>query len=219
VLKTHLPQLEAVWGKRQWDLKNATGVSIWKDRDLTSWVRANPRTALPFLSVGAGTLSAVWAQQVPFLKALLEARQPFMAAFDWGGSPPRYAPEHVRRDRLMPAVHPDRMAFATRDYWAEGKVHYSSGGSINTGLSWDPQTVVDTPERLEVAGRFGGAVTIRNAQQFKLKPGEHVTWAWARGRHGKPRTGEAAADEHGLVTVPGVGHGKLILTRAPAKAP
>jgi len=44
VLKTHLPQLEAVWGKRQWDLKNAAGVSIWKDRDLTSLVRGSHGT-------------------------------------------------------------------------------------------------------------------------------------------------------------------------------
>ncbi|MBM4032448.1 MAG: hypothetical protein FJ291_11765, partial [Planctomycetes bacterium] len=64
-LKTHLPQMEAVWGKREWDLKTASGtgvppVSIWRDRDLTAWVRANPKASLPFLSIGAGTLSPVW---------------------------------------------------------------------------------------------------------------------------------------------------------------
>jgi hypothetical protein len=216
VLKTHLPQMEAVWGKQQWDLKNAAGVSIWRDRDLTAWVRANPKASLPFLSIGAGTLSAVWARQVPFMKALLEARQPFIAEFDWGGSPPPYAPEYVRRDRLMPAVFPDRMEFASRDYWADAKVHYSSGGSINTGLSWDPQSVVDTPDRLEVEGRFGGTVTLRNAQRFRPKPGEKVAWVLDTGQRETKRTGEAAADEHGLVTVPGLRSGKLILTRAGA---
>jgi len=212
-LKTHLPQLEAVWGKRQWDIKNAAGVSIWKDRDLTARVRANPKVSLPFLSIGAGTLSPVWTQQVPFMKALLEARQPFISEFDWGGSPPRYAPEYVRRDRLMPAVVPDKIEFASRSYWAEGKVQYSSGGSINAGLSWDPQTIVDTPDRLEVDGRFGGAVTLRNAQQFRLKPGEKVAWVLDTGRRETKRTGDAAADEHGLVTIPGAGQGKLVLTR------
>jgi len=215
-LKTHLPQMEAVWGKREWDLKTAAGASIWKDRDLTAWVRAHPTAALPFLSIGAGTLSPVWSQQVPFMKALLEVRQPFIAEFDWGGSPPRYGPDYVRRDKPMPAVHPDRMEFATRNYWAEAKVLYSPGGSINTGLSWEPKSVVDTSERLEIEGRFGGAVTIRNAQRFKPKPGEKIAWTLDTGRREANRTGEAVADEHGLVTIPGLGQGKLILTRAGA---
>ncbi|MBM4042000.1 MAG: hypothetical protein FJ290_26190 [Planctomycetes bacterium] len=218
-LKTHLPQMEAVWGKREWDIKTAAGASIWKDRDLTAWVRANPKAALPFFSIGAGTLSPVWAQQVPFMKALLETRQPFIAEFDWGGSPPRYGPEYVRLDKPMPAVNPDRMEFASRDYWAEAKVHYSSGGSINSGLSWDPQAIADAPDRLEIEGRFGGAVTLRNAQHFRLKPGERAAWVLDTGRRETRRAGEATADEHGLVTIPGLAHGKLILTRADARNP
>jgi hypothetical protein len=218
-LKTHLAEMEAVWGKREWDLKNAAGVSIWKDRDLTSVVRNNPNKRLPYFSIGAGTLSAVWRQQVPWMKALLEIRQPFVAEFDWGGSSPRYAPDYVRRDRLMPAVMPEKMEFAARDIWTEAKVHYSSGGSINTGLRWDPNTVVDAPDRLEIEGTFGGAVTFRNVRQFKTTPGEKVRWLVSTGPHEKPRAGEATADDHGLVTIPGVRSGKITVTRADARQP
>jgi hypothetical protein len=212
-LETHLSWMEAVWGRRAWDLPTAAGISVWKDRDLTSVVKAGPELALPFLSIGAGTLSPVWRQQVPFLKALLEARQPLRAEFDWGGSPPPYAPDHVRRDGLLPAVFPERMEFADRDYWMDAAVKYSSGGSINAGLRWDPRTVVDAPDRLEVTGRFGGAVTIRGARRFKPRPGEEIDWIVETGPHREKRLGRVKADARGLVTIPGVGEGRIVLTR------
>jgi hypothetical protein len=212
-LTTHLPKLEAVWGKRQWDLKTAAGVSTWKDRDLTSLVRGSPDKRLPFFSIGTGTLSAVWRQQVPWMKALLESRQPLVAAFDWGGSPPPYAPEYVRRDQLMPAVQPEKMKFAEGDIWTEAKVHYSSGGSINTGVTWKPESVVDTPDRLELEGQFNGTVTFRNVQRFKPKPGERVTWTVETGPHGQKSTGEVTVDPSGLITIAGVRRGKIIITR------
>jgi len=212
--ETHLARMEAVWGRRTWDLRTAAGKSVWEDRDLTSMVKADPAPALPFFSIGAGTLSPVWRQQVPFMKALLETRQPMIAEFDWGGSPPPYAPEYVRRDGLLPAVFPERMEFAERDYWKDAAVHYSSGGSINAGLRWDPRTAVDAPDRLEVQGRFGGAVTIRGARRFRPRPGEEIAWTLEIGPHGEKRQGRAKADANGLVTIPGVGEGRIILTRA-----
>jgi hypothetical protein len=212
-LETHLSRMEAVWGRRSWDLRTRAGISVWKDRDLTSVVKAGPELALPFFSIGAGTLSPVWRQQVPFLKALLDARQPLIAEFDWGGSPPPYAPDHVRRDGLLPAVFPERMEFADRDYWKDAAVKYSSGGSINAGLRWDPRTAVDAPDRLEMEGRFGGAVTIRGARRFKPRPGEEIAWIVETGPHREKRQGRAKADARGLVTVPGVGEGRIVLTR------
>jgi hypothetical protein len=211
-LRTHLPEMEAVWGKQAWAVKTVGGKSIWSDRDLTSLVLSNRRQRLPFLSIGAGTSSAVWAQQNPFMKALLEARQPFIAEFDWGGSPPRYGPTYVRRDQLMLAQHPAKMDFADRDYWAKAKVGYSSGGAINSNLSWQPDGVIDTPERLEVAGDFSGAVTLRNARQFVLIPNEKVRWTLDTGQRDK-RGGEAAADQDGILTIPGLSRGKITITR------
>ncbi len=213
-LPTHLTEIEAVWGRREWNLPAASGAVIWDDRDLTSVVRRSPRRTLPFLSIGGSTLRPVWCQQVPFMKALLEARQPFIAEFDWGGSPPRYAPDYVRRNCVAPAVHPTRMAFADRDYWKDAAVHYSSGGSINSGLHWDPQTVLDTADRIQVRGRFGGAVTLRSARLFRPEPGEEVSWVLEIGPHRERREGRAQADAHGLVTVPGVGQGTLTIIRA-----
>jgi hypothetical protein len=145
---------------------------------------------------------------------MLESRQPLVAAFDWGGSPPPYAPEYVRRDQLMPAVQPEKMKFAEGDIWTEAKVHYSSGGSINTGVTWKPESVVDTPDRLELEGQFNGTVTFRNVQRFKPKPGERVTWTMEAGPHGQKSTGEVTVDRNGLITIAGLRRGKISITRA-----
>jgi len=213
-VQTHLARMEAVWGRRQWNLPTPAGMSIWDDRDLVRFVQRDPRQAMPFLSIGAGTTSAVWPRQARFMKALLAARQPFIADFDWGGSPPRYAPLYVRKDRLMPAVNPDKLPFADREYWAAEKIVYSPGGSINTALTWNPQTVVDTPQRLEVEGAFNGTLTLRNAQRFRPTPGQRLRWTLEGPQRDKP-SGQVVVDEHGLVTIPGVGRGRLILSLAP----
>ncbi len=225
VRKTHLGALQAVWGRTEWTLKTAEGKSIWDDRNLVAFVQAHPKLDLPFLSLGSGSMHYTWPAENAFLKALLAAHQPFWTGFTWGGEPPRFGPLYVRRDRLYLAAAPTeadlaRANWAQHDRWTKGALGYWSGGEINTGLGWDVNDIVDTGDRLEVTVTGGGGeLAVRNAQAFKLAAGEKVRWELRS--QGRPTTsGEAAADENGLLVLSGVGRGRLIVTRgAPANPP
>ena len=60
------------------------------------------------------------------------------------------------------------------------------------------------------------SITIRNVQEFKLKPGEKVRWEVKTGRRDDP-SGTASADADGLLTIANLTlRGRLIVTRASA---
>jgi hypothetical protein len=217
--RTHLKAMEAVWGRKQWDLKTAAGRSIWRDRDMVAFVAAAGGRHLPFMSLGTGSQHATWPQENALLKALMAARQPFRTDFTWGGQAPHFGPTYVRRDRLMLAPVPtqsdlNKTPWYKDAHWQQAVTGYWGGGlaTINMGLSWQIDDIVDTPERLEVSGSAAGRVTLRNVQAFKLAPGEKVRWQIKTGRHGKQPAGEASADDGGVLTLPGF-RGRLIVTR------
>ena len=56
-------------------------------------------------------------------------------------------------------------------------------------------------------------MTIRGARLFMPRPGEEIAWLVEIGPHREKRQGRAKADAHGLVTIPGVGEGRIVLTR------
>ena len=90
-----------------------------------------------------------------------------------------------------------------------------SRGTISSGAV--PTDVVDTQDRLELTAQIFGNVTVRNAQQFTLKPGENVRWQVKTGRRNDP-SGVATAGADGLLTIAGLGlRGKLIVTRMTAE--
>lgn len=219
-LRTHLKALEAVWGKKDWDLKTTDGKSIWKDRDMVAFVAAHPELHLPFMSLGTGSQHSTWPQENALLKALMVARQPFRTDFTWGGQAPHFGPTYVRRDRLMLAAVPTegelkKTSWYNDAHWQQSATGYWGGGRamINMGMRWEIDDIVDTPDRLEVSGYASGRVTLRNVQAFRLKPGEKVRWEVKTGRRAQDKSGAAAADEHGLLTVPGF-RGRLIVSRA-----
>jgi len=222
--RTHLKALEAVWGKKEWTLKTADGRNIWEDRDMVAFVKTHPKSHLPFMSLGTGSQHSTWPQENALLKALMAARQPFRTDFTWGGQAPHFGPMYVRRDKPMLAAVPTSEQLAkTRWYgdphWQQAATGYWGGGHtmINMGLSWKIDDIVDTPERLEIDGYASGEVTLRNVQAFKLKPGEKVHWQVKGERRPYDQSGEAAADEYGLLTVPGF-RGRLIVTRGGSEA-
>ena len=219
-VRTHLRSLEAIWGKKEWDLKTAGGVSIWKDRDLVAFVGRNVKLALPFMSLGTGSQHHTWPQETDFMKALWKAKQPFCTDFTWGGQAPRFGWLNARRDSVILAAVPTKEALAkSRWYnharWQKAAMGYWGGGTIGSGAV--PTDVVDTPERLELTAQIFGNVTIRNVQKFKLAPGEKVRWQVKTGRRDDP-SGVAAADANALLTIPGLNlRGKLIVTRMTAE--
>ena len=215
---SHRKALEAVWGRKEWQLPAANGKSIWEDRDLVDFVRRSPKRNLPFLSLGTGSQHNTWPRENALLKALWKSRQPFRTDFTWGGQAPHFGMLYARRNRLMLAAVPDKKALSRArwyadDRWQKGRQAYWGGGTINMDLRWQADDVVDTPDQLEVTGGATGDLTLRNLQRFKLKPGERVRWrVKAKGR--KDRTGIDAADANGVLTIPGIGlRGRLIVTR------
>ena len=216
--KSHLKALEAVWGRKQWDLAAADGKSVWAGRDMVALVRRSAKLNLPFMSLGTGSQHTTWPQENALLKALWETRQPFRTDFTWGGQAPHFGMLYVRRSGLMLAATPDKRALErarwyANDRWQKARQSYWGGGTINMDLDWKPDTVVDTADQLEVTGQATGDVTVRNTRKFKLAPGERVRWrVKARGR--KDTTGIAAADDNGVLTIEGIGlRGRLIVTR------
>jgi hypothetical protein len=84
-------------------------------------------------------------------------------------------------------------------------------GQANLYLFWETGDVVDRADRWEMTlGLIQKApkdactvnVTPRRLQQFKLKPGQEVKWTNTAVGNGKAiQSGQATADEHGLITL------------------
>jgi hypothetical protein len=82
---TPIGQIEAVWGKREWDLKTEDGTSIWKVANLVDYVK-DANGPLPYMTLGAGSMSFTWKQQTGLMQAFRTSRNAFMAQFYRGGS-------------------------------------------------------------------------------------------------------------------------------------
>lgn len=227
--KSHRADMDAVWGKSQWNLPGANGKPIWQEVSLPAYVRANGRKiTLPYVSLGAGGLHVTWLQETELMKAYLETHNAFMGEFWWGGSPclalPVSAdmgdrPFEPRNDRPLLAV-ASRDCGPSPKFMAEqfetGKRGYSSGARLNTKHRWEPEDIVDTPERLEMttfsaavvyAGGDTCEVVLRNARCFKPAPGEKVAWSLRGLDRSKGESGEVVVGEEGWVILPAVHFG------------
>jgi len=163
------------------------------------------------------------------MKAYLETHNALMAEFWWGGSPFLPLPVSAEMgDRPLLAV-------ASRDYgpspqfmteqFETGKRGYSSGGRLNTKPRWEPEDIVDTPERLEMtlfsanvvyAGNDTCEVTLRGTRLFKPAPGENVRWSVRPLQSGRIDSGDVVVGDEGWVILPAVHFGaatRLILER------
>ena len=224
------PQREAVWGQVEWKIPNDMGIPVWDELDLIACVKADPKREVAFLSMGPASLSPAWPRQVEFMRALWEAKQPFCARFYWGGGEYLPLPETetaYRRTGDVFDISLDKPVLALRNNsndiglkdkpFAEGAAQYWSGGRIADSRRWLPD-IVDAADRFEttihsrarVAYGGGGTsdVTPRRCRNFKPKPGEKLRWENVDLKTGKAlQSGEVAADEHGLVTIPGVQFG------------
>ena len=223
--KTRRADMDAVWGRPDWHVPAESGQSIWDEVDLVAYVLANgARRTLPYLSLGAGSLHLTWKQETDLMKAYLKTHNAFMAEFFWGGTAHRPLPVDVetgdyafepRSDRPVLACvprkyGPDPKFFET--HFATGKRGYSSGGRLNTQPRWDPETIVDAADRLEMtvytarqvvyAGRVRCDVAVRNTSTFRPKPGAKLLWTVTDLKTRKPRQqGETTVGADGLVRI------------------
>jgi len=229
---------EHIWGKVEWKIPNEAGDPVWEEMDLISYVVADPKRRLAFLSMGPAGLSPPWTSQVRFMKALWRAKQAFTARFYWGGG--NYLPipegEVGAKDAFDFALDIPMLALGnnsndrglTSKHFAEGVPGYWGGGRIADGRRWLAD-FVDEPERFEITIHGGGRVTYagggtsdvtpRRCRKFTPAPGDRFKWENVDLKTGKTlQSGQVVADEHGLVTVPQVqfrGPSRLKIYKAP----
>ena len=239
--KTRRPDMDAVWGKPEDGLRAESGKPVWDEMDLPAYVRAIGRkTALPFLSLGAGSMHLTWKQETDLMKAYLATGNAFMAEFFWGSSHHKHLPvtaesgDHPfepRADRPLLAcrahqLHPNPKFFEQR--FDTGERGYGGGSRLSTRPRWDPEDVVDEPDRLEMtiyaarkvvyAGQVTCDVVVRNTRQFRPRPGEKLPWTAPHPRDKRQtQQGEATVDAHGRIHVRGLTFGqpgRLVVRRA-----
>ena len=242
--KTRRGDMDAVWGKAEWNILADSGECVWDEMNLPAYVLARGRKrTMPYLSLGAGSMHLTWKQETDLMKAYLKTHNAFMAEFFWGGSSHRPLPVGAetgdwpfepRSDRPMlacrPKVYTPKPEFFQK-HFETGERGYSSGGRLNTRPRWDPETIVDEADRLEMtifsarrvvyAGRVTCDVVIRNTRGLRPRPGEKLSWTVAstEGRK-QPQRGETTVDDSGLIRLAGVEFGepaRLIVRRAGAK--
>jgi len=214
--------IDRVWGRPEWKLPfDGMKKSIWDEADLPAFVRAAKRP-VPYVSLGSGSMSVTWKQQTHLMIAYKETHNAFMSQFYWGGTghvplpAGRFEP---RTDRPLLACwplgyHPNAKFFEKNFF--TGTRGYGSGSRLNNRIRWESETIVDTPEKIEMtiyseprisyAGSVTAATAVRNVQQFKPKPGE--TLAWKAGK----QAGRITVGNDGLIVIQ-----KLTFSRAPAR--
>lgn len=221
--KTLVAELEKLVGKKEWGLKTGGLENVWEFFNLTAEVAATPKVLRPMLSYG-GRGQWDWPPIAEFLKAVAAARQPIISEGTWGAiNPPGVKNPgagrsglNVRRDRPVPVF-----AGCSSDYQGGRN---GGGGATNYGVWWQDESIVDEADRFEIilTGNVSVDVTPRRTRKFILRPGEKVRFktellGTRLRRQDKPQSGEAVADENGLVTIPRInvrGKARLILTRS-----
>jgi len=169
---------------------------------------------LPFIgwSIGRKDGYATWIEQVDFVKAMKANHHGFAFAWNNGnhstGIEPMtivrqdYRPELFARNKSYPAFGNSSI---DDDLGNGDPANGALVGGINLGFAWDD--IIDQPQQWSVrlSNRLAQArmtvdVTPRRLQQFKLNPGEQVSWTNSAGG-----SGVATADAWGLVTIAAVG--------------
>jgi hypothetical protein len=208
---------ERVFGELAWKLPGPDGaLSAFEHFDDERYVRLDPAADTPLICFSNGKNDGAigWPQARDFWKALQDTRRPHVFVWGQGGHGQRALlpgpkPEErepgvdVRTDRSLPAF--TRCSLDGNPGAGDPKDGDPEGQS-NLWLYWEGDAV-DRPGRWELALRLArGApsdeaavdVTPRRCRAFRPAPGTKVAWT-AGGR-----SGEVAADPHGLVTIPQV---------------
>jgi len=216
-------RLAAAWGPKLPEIKDGQGQGNWAWAELDKLVLGAAHTDLPlFVCRGPswGRIEGWGKGRGRFYDAMQQSGQPLVAHWAWGGK--LIAPDkhtglwqdvELRRDRALPAF-----LRCSLDKEGEGS------GNANAGFRW--REVRDDPQKFEVTVT-GQSCTFdlmpRRLRALRIRPAERLRWTAEPlpGGHGKPsppQQGQAVADKHGLVTLPGlklaVAGLKITITRA-----
>lgn len=205
-------------------IKTVDGEDAWEMYSVGGYVLKYPGREIPFLICISGTgkdrghtSEFGWQDDPRGWRALLEARQPFAAA--WSGNAGRYPAfrrfNEMNWDGTIPAFsncsldnNPGNGDPADGDYY----------GQINGWLLWDDQDRLDQPGRWEMTvfllddcprDRCTVDLTPRHCRQFRAKPGERFAWTNTTADGRPVASGRVTADRWGRVTIE-----RLELTKA-----
>ena len=197
-------------------IKTVDGEDAWEMYSVGGYVLKYPGRDVPFLICisgtgkdGGHTSEFGWQDDPRGWRALLQARQPFAAA--WSGNSNHYAAfrefGRMQWEGTLPAFsncsldnNPGNGDPADGDYY----------GQINGWLLWEDQGQVDEPGRWEMSVYLAGEcprdgctvdVTPRHCRRFKPKPGERFAWTNTTADGQRVASGEVMADQWGLVTI------------------
>ena len=220
-----------VCGLMEAEIKHESGLLTYDYLSDPLWVRKHPKVDLPLVGFGNGKNDhgIGWTHAVDLLKALQETRQPH--AMIWNlrghGAGMFHAKDlDLRRDQSLPAFSgcslDDDVGTATKlprpkpftHPWGEKVEDIYDGdpqGQVNGHLRWKTDDMVDQPAEWAVtlylvekapADQCTVNVTPRRLQALQVKPGMKFRWTNTAVSEGKQvQTGEAVADDLGLVTV------------------
>ncbi len=212
--------------------KNWAGVDHWDWMNICKYIRENPTKELPYYVSFPYSASHVgdigpwsWAE---LYRALHDTKRAFCARWGscWAGPPPAIAMAgRIKLHQSLPAFgncslddNPGDGAFDPGRAGSDG----DPTGNINGYLFWDPESIVDEPDRWEMTVYLYGGdrhgrgkspadtctadLTPRRCQKFKAKPGQEFAWTVTlvpdpAAPAKVVQRGTAKADKWGLVTV------------------
>jgi pimeloyl-ACP methyl ester carboxylesterase len=198
-------------------IRDATGAA-YPARDYSNlawWLTTyrNPAWEMTFMTFTGGVLDVATpiASGGDLMQPVFDAQRRgfFYSRHAWGHSEDVFVQmnwmANFRRNQSF-------LAFTNRSSYG---VNPGEVGYINDlyALSWDPATIVDQPHRYEVrlVGTGTADVTLRRLQQFRVGPGRTYVY-WLNSKTG-PGT-RVAADPYGLLTIPAVSGGQLIIVES-----
>lgn len=201
--------------------------------NITDWVLAHPEKELPYFWIhggwGAHFTEMGWPPFPRFVWAMMRTKRAFVYSFH--GSP---VGDAIGKGQLAILRNQSLPAFANcsaDDNLGEGELRSGDGyaeSQVNGYLLWDPQTIVDEPERwemtvwLDASCRFDDCtvdLTPRRCQKFLARPGERFEWTNTSLKDNSVvGAGSTSADEWGLVTIEGLkvdkARNRVMITRS-----
>ena len=215
------------WGPPEAYADRPAGENPYVLQDYTRWVLENPGKELPYFHIhtgwGAHFTEMGWPPFPRFVRAMIDTRRAFCMQSQAVAKAIDDGTIVIRRDRSLPAFG----NCSLDDNIGEGDLRSGRPfGQINGYLLWDGQSIVDEPALWEATvWLYGGDahgrraaplesctvdLTPRRCQRFKPAPGQRLTWTNVSAANGRiVQSGEATADELGLVTIRG-----LVVTKA-----
>lgn len=216
------------WGEK-YQLTNYNGVKFDDWMNLSKWLRDHPKTETPFLTFANGKNDDQigWKQALATLRALQVTKRPFV--FNWGmaghGQRSHFMmdPEMMAKNKSIPAFGNCSLdndpgtgkKLATPKIFRnrQGKVlkdayDGDSVGQINEYLRWSG--VKESRNQYEIVLYLDKKapkeqctvdMTPRRVQHFKTAPGTKVKWENLTISGSLLQSGEATADQWGLVTL------------------